>query len=361
LQKTTKSAIMTKIKQATNMQTVADKLGISKSTVSRALSGQATVSDDMRKKIFFTCEELGYQLNHSVQDLITKGRSGITRNIAYILVDRDFADPAYSRNIDGIAKVLKESNFHLHLVRLEGTERNVFDFPPLLRDKRIDGVLISGLLNKDIISAIDKLDMKYVILGTFSKAVVKNAPIVQMDMEHCCFEAAEKISKHGLKRVAYFDESHENYYDLAFFECFKYTLLENGIPFDSSLFYCGDGLFSGAYDSMKDVFLQEEELPFDSIVCWDNRTAREIEELIIGYYGLRKKPEIVIITRNPYKEKFNVPTLTIDVTPEATAATAAQLLVDILKNGKNKIDDRSKSNNISIQRNGVAMMPKHKN
>lgn len=343
------------------MQTVADALGISKSTVSRVLNGKTTVSPVLRDKVIEMCEQLGYKLNYNIQDLITKGRSGITRNIAYILVDRDFADPAYSRNIDGIAKVLKESNFNLHLVRLDGTERNVFDFPPLLRDKRIDGVLISGLLNKDIINAIDKLDVKYVILGIFSKAIVKNAPIVQMDMEHCCFEAAEKISKHGLKRVAYFDEAHETYYDLALFECFKYALLENGIPFNSSLFYCGDGLFSGAYDSMKEVFLREGDLPFDSIVCWDNRTAREIEELIIGYYGLRKKPEIVIITRNPYKEKFNVPTLTIDVAPETTAATAAQLLVDILKNGGNKIDDLQKINNISIQRNGVAMIHKHTN
>ncbi|MFA6816294.1 MAG: LacI family DNA-binding transcriptional regulator [Lentisphaeria bacterium] len=352
---------MIKTKQATNMQTVADQLGISKSTVSRALSGQSTVSDAMRKRIFSACEELGYQLNHSVQDLITKGRSGITRNIAYILVDRNFADPAYSRNLDGIAKTLKESNFHLHLVRLEGTERNIFDFPPLLRDKRIDGMLISGLLNKEIISAIDKLDIEYVILGMFSKAVSRNAPIVQIDMEYCCYEAAEKISKHGLKRVAYFDESHENFYDLAFFECFKYALLENGIPFDSSLFYCGNGLFSGAYDCMKKVFLQEGELPFDSIVCWDNRTAREIEELIIGYYGLREKPEIVIITCAPYKEKFNVPAITIDVAPESTAATAAQLLVDILQKKTSKNNDKSKLNNISIQRNGMIMMSKHIN
>ena len=331
------------------MQTVADRLGISKSTVSRALNGQPTVSDALRKKIFSACEELGYQLNHSVQDLITRGRSGITRNIAYVLVDRDFADPGYSRNIDGIAKVLKESNFYLHLVRLEGTERSVFDFPPLLRDKRVDGVLISGVLNKEIMNAINKLDIKYVVLGTFSKAVVKDASIVQMDMEQFCFEAAEKISNYGLKRIAYFEEAYENYYDLAFFECFKYALLENGIPFDRSLFYRGNGLFSGAYDAMKKVFLQDGPLPFDSIVCWDNRTAREIEELIIGYYGLRKKPETVIITRHPYKEKFNVPTLTIDFQPEAVAANAAQLLIDILKQ-KNKNQQFTKIEPILIQK-----------
>ena len=105
---------------------------------------------------------------------------------------------------------------------------------------------------------------------------------------------------------------------------------------------------------MKDVFLQEGGLPFDCIVCWDNRTAREIEELIIGYYGLRKKPEIVLITRTPYKEKFNVPVMTVDFNPAATAATAAQLLVDILKKNGNK--DKKKNKNTAIQTKNAVVM-----
>ena len=341
-------------KQATNMQAVADKLGISKSTVSRALNNQPTVSQEMREKVIAACEELGYQLNYNVQDLIIKGRSGITRNIAYILVDRDFADPGYSRNIDGIARILKEFNFHLHLIKLEGTERKAFDFPPLLRDKRIDGALISGLLNREVVEAISTLGFEYIVLGNFPKSITKNAPAVKMDMENCCFDAAEKISNGGFKRVAYFDEVHETYYDIALFECFKYALLENGLKFDPSLFYCGEGLFSGAYDFMKDVFLQEGGLPFDCIVCWDNRTAREIEELIIGYYGLRKKPEVMLVTRTPYKEKFNVPVMTVSFNPEATASTAAQLLVDILKKNVNK--DKKKNRNTAIQtKNSIVM------
>lgn len=341
------------MRQHINMQTVADRLGISKSTVSRALAGKGVVSSDLRERIFKTCEDMGYQPNSNIQDLITKGRSGIVRNIAYILVNRDFADPAYSRYIDGIARVLKESNFHLHLIRLEGTERKKFDFPPLLRDKRVDGLLISGVLDKDICEAVDQLEIPYVILGTFSQAVVKNAPIVQMDMEHCCFEAAEKIRKQGLKRVAYFDEVYETYYDLSVFECFKYALLENGIKFDPALFYCGNGLFTGAYDRLKEVFLAEDGLPFDCIVCWDNRTAREIGELIIGYYGLRRKPEITVVTRQPYKEKFNVPTITIDVAPETTAETAAELLVNILTRTAGRHPEYAASNSVSIKNPGA--------
>ena len=44
----------------TTMADIADRLGISKSTVSKALSGAADISETLRKTIFETAVEMGY-------------------------------------------------------------------------------------------------------------------------------------------------------------------------------------------------------------------------------------------------------------------------------------------------------------
>ena len=42
------------------MQDIADKLGISKGTVSKALNGTANISEELQKKILETAVEMGY-------------------------------------------------------------------------------------------------------------------------------------------------------------------------------------------------------------------------------------------------------------------------------------------------------------
>lgn len=64
------------------IQNIADKLGVSKSTVSKALNGGADISETLRKTILDTAVEMGY-LRHRRQKNHAKKFCIITKNIEY--------------------------------------------------------------------------------------------------------------------------------------------------------------------------------------------------------------------------------------------------------------------------------------
>ncbi len=61
---------------------VAKRLGISRSTVSRALSGYPYVDDELRKRVLATAAEMGYRPNHAAQSL-AKGESLLIGFVVY--------------------------------------------------------------------------------------------------------------------------------------------------------------------------------------------------------------------------------------------------------------------------------------
>jgi transcriptional regulator with XRE-family HTH domain len=116
---------------------IAARVGVSVMTVSRALNNKPGVSEKIKQHILASCEELGYQINPSIQDLVLKSRSGFTRNIAFVMVGAEFADPAYARAMDGIAKAINEFGYNLGLAHLTGKEHSAQHLPPGLFRQRI--------------------------------------------------------------------------------------------------------------------------------------------------------------------------------------------------------------------------------
>ena len=127
-----------------NMEDVAQRAKVSKATVSRVFNGNPNVSSKTRDRVLAACSDLHYKLNSSIQDLLKKSRSGFTSNVAFVLVGRDFSDPAYVELVNPIAEESIKRHLHLMLVKLTGCESSIYDLPPALRDERVDGILLSG-------------------------------------------------------------------------------------------------------------------------------------------------------------------------------------------------------------------------
>ena len=266
-----------------SMKDVAEHLGVSKATVSRALSGKSEISTSMKKKIRQACEELGYRLNPSIQDLVLKGRSGKTKNIGFVLVDRDFSDPAYASMMDGIAEGIRKIHYNLVLVKLSGKEENIYDLPPMLRDGRLDGILLTGQLTVPVMKVLKKLHIETVILGTYSPAILKDMNNIQRNLEKQAYDAVELAKNDGCKNIALFEESHENFSKMQTYHYVKAAAVEYNVEFKENNSYHGTGPYSGAIKAMKSI-MNQKELPFDCMICLDFRTAGELAALLMGTF-----------------------------------------------------------------------------
>ncbi len=318
-----------------NMYDVAEKAGVSKATVSRVLNGKSVVSPEATEKVLAACKELNYKLNYNIQDFILKTRNGSTRNIAFVVVGINFADPAYARLVDGISSAINKYHYHLTLVKLTGKEESIYDLPPVLRDERVDGILISGRLEPNIIGLMKTLGMQCVVIGNYSEQLLGSMSSVQISLGLPVVEAVEQLVKQGKKRIAFADEEPDNHSAKVFFDGYKQALGTSGLKFDESICYFGHGVFSGIFNVMKPVF-RRKELPFDSILCYDLRIAREISHLVMGHFGLDREITVTIATirQHDYYE-LPVPTIYVDLKLEKCVEAAFQLLVDQIE-GKKK-------------------------
>lgn len=317
-----------------SMDDVAAKAKVSKATVSRVLNGKEPVSAKTRQKVLAACKELKYKLNFSIQDLILKSRTGTTRNIAFVMVGKEFADPAYASLIDGISSAINKYHYHLMLVKITGTEKTIYDLPPVLRDERVDGILLSGAINPNIVNIFEELMVKCVVIGNYSTHLLKTLSCVKSNLELPVISAVNEMVERGRKRIAFAEEVRENYSVQLIFEAYKVALQDAGLKFDESICYFGDGAFSGIFNILKPIF-SRDKLPFDSILCTNLRLAREISHLVIGHFGLNHDIDFLIATGRPFSYyKLPVPTIYMEQASEQRVEVALQLLIDLIEGRK---------------------------
>ena len=303
-------------------------------TVSRVLNKKAEVSEKVRQSVISACDELGYQINPSIQDLVRKGRNGHTHNIAFVMIGKEFADPAYSRAMDGIAKGITDFNYNLAMASLSGKEKSVQNLPPVLRDGRVDGFIVTGELTEDMMHILKKLEKPYVVLGDYSEKVSGDSVRIELNHNSAMTRLVDELKKAKKKKIAYFTENPQNSFETELMESFTKAMKENQLSLDEELIYAGTGVFSGAFTRLKPIFLQKT-LPFDSMICMDFRCAQEIANLILMRSGFEKRPEILLATSRQYSYyKLLIPAIYCEVGLNEMAYRAVKCLVEMITKGE---------------------------
>jgi LacI family transcriptional regulator len=110
--------------------------GVSYATVSRALSGSAGISDQTRKHILSTCDELGYTANYMARSLVVRK----SKLIGFIVgsIDNPFmAQMAYQ-----VELYARQKGYNLILCNSMHQERHESELFSLLMGRQVDGIII---------------------------------------------------------------------------------------------------------------------------------------------------------------------------------------------------------------------------
>ena len=310
-----------------SMDDVAAKASVSKATVSRVLNGKAEVSALIREKVIAACADLNYKLNSSIQDLILKSRNGATRNIAFVLVGREFADPAYARLIDAISSGINQYHYQLMLVKLTGSETNIYDLPPVLRDERVDGILLAGVLEPHTVKMLKEFGPQCVVLGSFSERLLDSLSNVYVNIDQMVYRAVKQLYDCGCRRIAIAEECPGNHAAVRMVNAFKLALADWGLACDDSTSYWGSGPYTGIFEVLAPVFAGKE-LPFDGIFCHDYRLAEEVSHLVMAHYGLNRRVDFTIATFRQFEYyRLPVPAVFVDMNQEKMVEMALQQLI----------------------------------
>jgi LacI family transcriptional regulator, galactose operon repressor len=115
---------------------IAKELGISASTVSRALSDSSLVNAETKRAILQVAERLGYQRNELARALV-KGSSG-----AIGLLVPDITNPFFSDIARGVGEIADTVGAGVILCNTDGRIDRELNYIRLMRRKRVDGLLL---------------------------------------------------------------------------------------------------------------------------------------------------------------------------------------------------------------------------
>ena len=124
---------------------VAEALGISKTTVSRAISGKGRIGDETRQKVLAYIEENNYRPNPMAKGLADQR----TYNIAWVMPgDSSVSDlPFFQRCMVGIGEVTMPSNYDILICLVY--EDNISQLKRIVENKKVDGVILGRTLVND--------------------------------------------------------------------------------------------------------------------------------------------------------------------------------------------------------------------
>lgn len=157
---------------------IAKQCGVSTVTVSKALSGQKGVSEEMREKIVRLANELGYKQPSAKK---TRDVASKSYNIAVLIHERylDKYDSFYFRLYQNIASnAVSVGSFTTLEVVTNEAERNC-TLPLLVQENKADGVIIMGEFSQEYLEMLIKSpgNVPFVYLDTCDTRVEMDSVI----------------------------------------------------------------------------------------------------------------------------------------------------------------------------------------
>ena len=123
------------------LRDVAERAGVSITTVSRILNGRETgvpIRDDTRQRILAAAEELGYRPN-----MLARALRGSRSQLLGVIV-RDISDPFHIQVLRGIDEAARDRDYHLFLGHLDWRPTEAAVFGSMFEQSHADGIILIG-------------------------------------------------------------------------------------------------------------------------------------------------------------------------------------------------------------------------
>ena len=149
---------------AATLKDIAREVGVSVTTVSRALAGYNDVAASTRQEIERVAREMGYEPNITARNLQRQR----TDTIALILPTANelrFSDPFFSELLSGIVEEMARHGFNLNVSTTTAVNENE-TYLKAIRSRRVDGFIIMRTrLQDDRIDLLREYNVPFVAFG----------------------------------------------------------------------------------------------------------------------------------------------------------------------------------------------------
>lgn len=309
-----------------NIKDIAQKAGVSRSTVSRVLNNHRYVSEETRAKVLAVIEAENYNPNPSARALVTQ-RTYIVGVVIPHPFDVLFGDIFYHPLLlQGVSDTVQNNDYAM-LLWLGQTDKDEEQlYKRILQNRLMDGLIIaSAIVSPTLIS---KLELPFVMMER--PVGVEDHHINYVNVDN--IQAAQSIVEHlilaGRRRIGIITSRLETIPDaLDRLEGYKRALRGARLPFDPDLVVEGRFDRPTGYMAMQ-VLLQYEDI--DAVFAANDAMALGALDAL-AEAGKRVPDEVAVVGFDDIPPAATAGLTTVRQSFQQRGVKAASLLLDIIE------------------------------
>jgi len=259
------------MKKAT-IKTIADKLGISKNSVAKALHGLPGVSDKLRSKVNALADELGYTVKTE------KYPEPVSISVVChrIITDERYFWPIV---LSGIWECASENNVSLQSIIVE---ENGGSYPGLFQKVAMSsGIIVIGDVPDNLLSTIKSFNIPFIAVDYYTPLV--DCDYVNSANETGIFKAVDYLAKHNHQKIGYVNNSFSTYSYTKRNESFKSSMASLGLPVDERFVWTDTKFNDLEYYRKKMPLLESGEDRPTAWICGNDSTAGDFYCVLIEH------------------------------------------------------------------------------
>ena len=303
------------------IQDMADALGISKTTVSRAISGKGRIGSETRNKVLEYIEKNNYKPNPIAKGLAKQK----TYNIAWIMPgDPGVTDlPFFQKCMSGVICKAQERDYDVLISMVY--DDDISSLKRIVTNQKIDGAVLGRTLTDDEnVRFLKESGIPFVVIGSTDE---KN--VIQVDNDHvkACGELISILLLKGLKNLVLICGSDRHIVNLTRREGFESAIGSAAKKIKSEIYMNSDN--EGAVGRIVDNAIHEN---VECIVCADDKIcAMVIDKLHKENVKIPEQIKVASFYNSEIIENNQPPITTLKYDPRELGITAASLLFSYIE------------------------------
>ncbi|UWR23921.1 substrate-binding domain-containing protein [Sulfitobacter sp. S190] len=232
-----------------NLKDLASHLGLSPTTVSRALNGYPEVSEATRKRVSEAASAFNYAPSHTARGLAT-GKAGAIGHIIPLGHHR-MINPHFSDFIAGAGQGYARRGLDI-VMTIADKDDELAAFSRLATARRVDGFVLQGPLVEDPrIALLNDMGMPFVVHGRTGGDAVqdKSYSWVDVDNEDAFQRATQHLIDLGHRRIALVNGLEFMNFAMLRRKGFETAMARAGLEVDDDLCFADDMSEAYGYDA----------------------------------------------------------------------------------------------------------------
>ncbi|KAA3503329.1 LacI family transcriptional regulator [Rhizobium rhizogenes] len=313
-----------------NLKQLSQLLGISQTTISRALNGYPEVSAETRRRVMEAAEKTGYRPNAAAQRLAT-GKVG-SIGLVMPIGEHHRSDVHFGEFLSGLGEEASRSGFHLVIMPTE-PEKEREALRGLAASGSVDGIYLAYMKKNDArIAMMQSLSLPFLVHGR-SVGVEEDYPYLDVDNEGAFRDATQLLLQLGHTRIGLLNGPEG--YDFTYRRCLgvEKALAANGLTLHPNNKRHGSMTDEEGYLGME-ALLSQPEKP-TAILCASTALALGAIRSM-NQRGLKPGKDISLIAHDDVlpllkPDNFSVPLTTTRSSLRAAGVRVGQRLINRIK------------------------------